>query len=477
MGRREKIQFQFVLTVERPNIELQGLATGGWEGDDLPKPDVALPAPSRKSLEFYVRALDGQNKLELDFLSAGRRVASRTLAVQPLSDEDRLILRLSGSDGWVAETNDVVVRIEASELPRRWNGLDPVQVVVTTTDEFDRLDAKRQKSLRYWQSTGGHVTSGTALLGAVPSVDRDDGRILASIGDILAPRSAPGTLVFLVLAVAALIVSLALPGFARVVRSPARVFAGLALTALVASVGIGLWGKGWPVSALETAEFSVFRSQSGGSATRVTTDGVLRSGIKDLLHIRTDDDIHFKTVSGLDFSRHVFFEDGSFEFQISLGLGQSIGYRLTGFVDKKPLDVEVAGSVLEISSSRDWMLSECLFVEQGRAFTAPEPVPGQPVTLDLQFAAPHPTFFETPSTGQRMLSRLLSEDESTPYVACVAEGQPSLAVPGVTVRGAHTALLIRYFKRESSDPGTSSDGQVSGLMIPRPGENPSGERE
>ena len=64
---------------------------------------VALPAPSRKSLEFYVRALDGQNKLELDFLSAGRRVASRTLAVQPLSDEDRLILRLSGSDGWVAE--------------------------------------------------------------------------------------------------------------------------------------------------------------------------------------------------------------------------------------------------------------------------------------------------------------------------------------------------------------------------------------
>jgi hypothetical protein len=442
--------------------DLDGELVVNW-GDFHFEQVVALPAPSRKSVEFYVRAQDGQNELELELLTAGRSVASVSLAVQPLSDEELLVLKLPGTEGFSAGANDVVVRLEASELPRRWNGLDPVQIVVGNPDQFDRLDEERKESLRYWLSAGGRLESGSGPVGETLPVHLDDGRILDSIRDILTPRSGPGNLVVLILAGILVLLSLALPGFAAVVGSPSKVFVGLALTALVASTGVGLWGSGWPVPVLETVEFSIFRSREGHSVASVTTDGTLRSGAKDLFHIRTGDDIHFGAVSGASSTSHVFFEDGSFEFQQPLGLGQSMDYRLTGFVAEKPLHVEVSGAVLEISIAGDWLVSECLAVDQYGAFRVPELLPGQSVKLDLRVADPRPTFFESPSPGERMLSRLWSEDQSMANVACVSEGPPSLTVDGATVRGLHTALLIRYFTRESSESGMSPDGKVSYL--------------
>ena len=53
---------------------------------------VALPAPSRKSLEFYVHAGEPKRQLTLELLSSGNTVATETLSIQPLADEDRLVL-------------------------------------------------------------------------------------------------------------------------------------------------------------------------------------------------------------------------------------------------------------------------------------------------------------------------------------------------------------------------------------------------
>ncbi len=365
-------------------------------------------------------------------------------------------MTLPGSSASVGFGSDrTVVPVTLEELPRSWNGLESVQEILVGPDSFAEMDESQKMSLERWRMAGGQIVGGPERAPPMLARRGDDRRILASVSNAFGTKTEAGDSIYFVIA-ACLGVTLAILAGMRTVRSPWLVLVGLTATVIIASSGVRLWGVGWPVPDLEVRQFAVYRGFGTDAGVQVASDGILVSGSRGVFLFRAPSELFFEALAGPGSPRYLFDEDRTSELEQSLGLGEALRYRLAGFVDEKLLDIEAAGSILRIGNPEGWDLSECFVVEQQGLFPVPVPQQGRPVEFQAVGAEPHDTFFENPTTGQRMLTRLLSEQESVPYVACLAERQPSLTADRGVVLGSQTTLLIQHYLR-SEETGPTGD--------------------
>ena len=415
---------------------------------------VALPAPSRKSLEFYVHAGEPKRQLTLELLSSGNTVATETLSIQPLADEDRLVLRLPGAPASAGLVSGrIIVPVTIGELPRSWNGLESVQEILVGPDSIERMDESQKRSLDLWHMDGGRIVGGSEPAGPTLARRGDDTIILASVSNAFGTEREAGGSIYLAIA-ACLAVMLTILVRMRSVRSPWLVLAGLTAAVIIVSSGVRLWGTGWPDPDLEVRQFAVYRDFGAHDGVQVASDGILVSGGQGVFRFRAPPELFFEAFAGPSSPRHLFYEDRTFELEQSLGFGEALRYSLAGFVDESLVDVEAVGSILRIGNPDGWELSECFVVEEEGFFAVPVPQQERPVEFDVGGVEPHDTFFENPTTGHRMLTRLLSEEESAPYVACLSERDPSLTVDSGVVRGSQTTLLIQHYLRSEPNDQT-----------------------
>jgi hypothetical protein len=110
--------------------------------------EVALPSPSRKRFEFYVRAHDSRSRLEARLIDAtGATVGTYELRLRALLPSERLIVVSDGTP--VASTEGEVAVVSAPALARGWQAYDGVDELHAPAS----ISSAQAEAIDQWRSS------------------------------------------------------------------------------------------------------------------------------------------------------------------------------------------------------------------------------------------------------------------------------------------------------------------------------------
>lgn len=137
------------VSVENRGTDVDGTLIVEWGTARLTQA-VALPAPSRRDFELYIRSDDARDVIVVRLESSGRVVRTTEVAVR-LAGTDERITACIGSPAPVAgEPLDCTLALSPAGLPRSWRGYDAVDRVEAGPAVLD-VAGERQRALDLWR--------------------------------------------------------------------------------------------------------------------------------------------------------------------------------------------------------------------------------------------------------------------------------------------------------------------------------------
>lgn len=176
------------VAAEARDAEFTGELVVEW-GATTYRQALSLPAPSRKRLEFYVRAADLRDVLRVELRNAAAdTVATYDVPMRGVLPAESLHVVVDAVEARPSGTHTAFVL--AGDLPVSWRGYDGVDEVEIETSAT-RLTAAQSAALSRWRRVR-HVDDAGPLRAAIPEaagrtrVDETRWRFLAVYASILA---------------------------------------------------------------------------------------------------------------------------------------------------------------------------------------------------------------------------------------------------------------------------------------------------
>jgi hypothetical protein len=425
------------IAVENTGSDRSGFFAVTWDQSRF-RQAVDLPAPTRRSLEFYVLASSGVTQLDVDFVDASGAVDRVSVEVWPLLPDEQL--RLVGTHTSSLESFQSPGRLEvfvpAQLWPYRWMGLDGVDELgpadrslsdVWTADQIAAVDTWTR--LRSPHGTG-------------PDRWSSDRAVLDSVRDVLSPdMPASGAAGSWVLGIGLVLSAILIAPLGRRIG---RVRPDLlAIAALVGAVILLI--RFAPASAVTVSESGavLIHSYPDREDSFVSMLVVSHAGGRGILRRTPSGDGVIEVESSPGSVDHVFAGDGSATVEVPVVLGDRLVYRSSLVRPSNPLTVRFDSSTVSVSNHGADRLDPCFARSGGVLYVLPAIAAGEsagPFALSGQ--RQRESFFERPTIAERLVSRVLSSSGTEPLVVCVvpSAGDTSLS-PGATVLRGPTVLV------------------------------------
>lgn len=161
--------FPLRVTVGNTGPDVRGQLVFSFASSGTPRAsyEIDLPSGAQKQVTMYATAADFDNRNGQIALEAnGREIASQSVRLEPLSD-DQLLLAVASSDPGLLNslssltsansTSSFVRHIELAAIPERSQGLNSIDVLFLHDVDTSALSAQQREALALWVQTGGKL--------------------------------------------------------------------------------------------------------------------------------------------------------------------------------------------------------------------------------------------------------------------------------------------------------------------------------
>ena len=304
-----------------------------------------IAAPSRTTVELYIRAQDTRGSMVVSLVSNGQALASADVPIRPVPDDERLIVCVGGAVAADAACSTV---IPPESLPRSMRGYDSADEVRLRTDMEPRLAPEQRAALRRWRAYH----------------DLDVRELLSQAPQALWPGS-PEAAVGWSTRIACLMVLCPLLAAAGISlgdrRSALLSYATLAGATLVAVVGGMLAGRVGPGSAVVVRHATSVQQIGDGSV--ISMRGTIEYPAFDVYAIQVRPADGALTLRSPHRAEQWTESDGTSIRRSTAGRGHRDELEFEAVGDFAPFAVRVQGDMVRVSNVSDRSLTDCRFSE------------------------------------------------------------------------------------------------------------------
>lgn len=137
------------VTIDNRATDVSGALVVEW-GTTRVTRAVALPAPSRRDFELYVRTSDARDVIVVRLESSGRVVNAIEVPVRIAGTDERITACIGSPASATDERVECSLALSTAALPRSWRGYDAVDQVETGPLPFDLAEDQRE-ALELWR--------------------------------------------------------------------------------------------------------------------------------------------------------------------------------------------------------------------------------------------------------------------------------------------------------------------------------------
>ena len=183
------------VTVENQGADVNGALVIEWGTTRLTHA-VALPAPSRRDFELYIRSDDARDVIGVRLESSGRVVKTTEAPVRLAGNDERLTACVGSPVSPSGEPVDCSLALSPAGLPRSWRGYDAVDRVEVSSASLD-LAGEPRRALDLWRRVRQVEEAGNAApaSGLVPPPMAPARRVRSTLAMYVVAISGIGLLV------------------------------------------------------------------------------------------------------------------------------------------------------------------------------------------------------------------------------------------------------------------------------------------
>jgi hypothetical protein len=304
-----------------------------------------IAAPSRTTVELYIRAQDARGSMVVTLVSNGHAIASADVAIRPVPDNERLIVCVGGAAR--ASADGACTTVMALEsLPRSMRGYDSADEVRLPTDMESQLAPEQRAALRRWRAY--HDLDVQDLLSRAPQALWTG-----------SPEAAVGwsTRIACLMVLCPL---LAAAGFFRRARGSALLtYAALAGATVVAVIGGAIAGRVGPGSAVLIRHATSVQQIADGSV--ISMRGTIEYPAFDAYAIHVGAADAALTLRSPHRAEQWANSDGAPIHRSTVGRGHREELELEAVGDFAPFAVSVRGDTVRVSNVSGLPLTDCRF--------------------------------------------------------------------------------------------------------------------
>ena len=333
------------IAVANVGHDFSGEIVVDW-GDARVHRTFEMAAPSRTTVELYIRARDARGSMVVSLASNGHAIASVEVPIRPVPDTERLIVCVGGAAGDAADAACGAVMTPES-LPRSMRGYDSADEVRLQPDLASRLAPEQRAALSRWRAY--HDLDVDAILSQAPQAFWT-GSPEAAVG--WSTRFA---------CLAALCPLLAAAGISLRARGPALTGAALAGATVVAAIGSVMAGLVGPGSAILIRHATSVQQIDDGSV--ISMRGTVEYPAFDAyaIHLRpADGALMLRASNGAE---QWTDSDGAAVRRGTVGRGHREELEFEAVADFAPFAVRVQGDTVRVANVSALSLTDCRFSE------------------------------------------------------------------------------------------------------------------
>jgi hypothetical protein len=137
------------VTVDNRGTDVSGTLVVEWGTTRLTQA-VAVPAPSRRDFELYIRSDDARDVIVVRLESSGRVVSTTEVPVRLAGIDERLTACVGSPSSTGSESVECSLALSPAALPRSWRGYDAVDRVEVGPGSLD-VAGERRNALELWR--------------------------------------------------------------------------------------------------------------------------------------------------------------------------------------------------------------------------------------------------------------------------------------------------------------------------------------
>jgi hypothetical protein len=300
---------------------------------------LALPAPSRKRIEQYVRVPSADlDRIHIALIVAGREIRAMDVPVRIAPDDARFVLcvQQGGSD---PPKPSCTATVDRATLPVSWRGYDALDDLEWPATERPGLDEDQTAAIEQWKIRRAHELV-----------------VAPAAGTLEAPRfrSQVRSLIVVYAGLFLLITA----GAQMLDRSAWVLYGSLIALVIAGSAATMAQGRIGEEAAILVADFTVIRASEAGDGAYLSTRGIAAFPAFGPFELRPDFADGIVTGRG-EPAPERFAEDGGSVLGGVFGKGQRIGFDLEGFWRLATLGIERSADAIRITNLGAADLTDC----------------------------------------------------------------------------------------------------------------------